>query len=295
MDWGLVGKAAIGLGCQGLVFGAVLAVASKKFYVKTDPRVSEVLSVMPGSNCGACGYPGCEPAAEAIVKGNEPVTLCKAGGSGISERIAEIMGTEAEEGVQLVARLFCRGGFEELVPKAEYMGLNDCRAVEVVSGGAKACEYGCLGLETCAIVCPVNAIEFDGRGLRFVNPRKCTGCGLCVDECPRSLIHLIPRSAKTIVRCSNPDTGKRALSVCKVACIGCKKCEKVCEHDAIHVTDGCAHIDYYKCKASNKCVEVCPTGSIQTWVEDPKERHGGRFIVPPKSKDRSKESDSVKS
>ncbi len=286
MDWSLIWKAGLALSGFGLLLGGILAVAYKRFYVEVDPRVEEVLSALPGSNCGACGLPGCEPAAEAIVKGEAPASLCKAGGPDTAAAVAAIMGVEADSSLPLVAHIHCRGGASLSPLRALYQGVNSCRAAEAAMGGGKACPFGCLGLEDCATVCPVSAITFDEDHIRRVNVKKCTGCGLCADICPRDLIEMVPAEAKVFVRCKSQYTGKKALSVCKVACIGCKRCEKVCPEDAIHVANGFATIDYSKCTGCGECALVCPTDTIQLWAPDARHPEGGEFIIPEGKKKR---------
>ncbi len=284
MDWSLVWKATIALAGLGVFLGAILAIASLRFNVEVDPRVEEVLDVLPGSNCGACGLPGCEAAAEAVVKGEAPPTVCKAGGPDVAADVGRIMGVEVETLTPMVAHIHCRGGKTFSPLRAIYAGVNSCRAAEAAMGGGKACPFGCIGLEDCAKVCPVSAITFDEDGIRRVNVKKCTGCGLCSDICPHSLIEMIPADASVFARCHSMYTGKKALNTCKVACIGCKRCEKVCPSDAIHVMGGYAVIDYQKCTNCGDCAVECPTNCIQLW--EPKEGHpeGGEFVLPEKKK-----------
>jgi electron transport complex protein RnfB len=284
MDWSLVWKAALALTGFGALLGVVLAIASRRFHVEIDPRVAEVLDALPKSNCGACGLPGCEAAAEAVVKGEAPPDICKAGGPDVTAEVARIMGIEVGSLVPRVAHIHCRGGKSLSPIRAFYQGVNSCRAAEVATGGGKACPFGCIGLEDCAKVCPVSAISFDEEGIRRVNVSKCTGCGLCADVCPRDLIEIVPADASVFVRCKSQYTGKKALDACEVACMGCKKCEKVCPADAIHVMGGYATIDYEKCTGCGECAAECPSGSIQLWV--PLEGHpeGGEFVLPERKK-----------
>ena len=280
MDWSLIWKAAIALAGFGALLGAILAIASRRFHVDVDARVEEVLEALPGSNCGACGLPGCEPAAEAVVKGEAPITICRAGGPDVADRVAKIMGVEVGSTVPLKAHIHCRGGASVSPIRAVYQGVNSCRAAEIAVGGGKACPFGCLCLEDCAKVCPVSAITFDEDCIRRVNVKKCTGCGLCSDVCPRDLIEMVPADATVFVRCKSQYTGKKALSLCKVACIGCKKCEKTCPEDAIHVENGFAVIDYDRCTDCGDCAMVCPTDSIQLWAARVGHPEGGEFILP---------------
>lgn len=262
MDWSIVGKAALALSGLSLVFGVLLAIASIKFAVKTDPRVDQVLEVLVGTNCGACGYPGCQVAAEAVVEGKAPVDVCLAGGSGTAAAVAEVMGVEAKTSERAVALVHCKGGLDESPRRAIYQGINSCAAADKIAGGGKACDYGCLGLGTCKDVCPVNAIIIDADHRRWVNRDRCTGCGLCVEVCPRNLIELVPRKQQVLRVCNNKDKGRKAREVCTVCCIACKKCEKVCDFDAIMVKENRAIIDYEKCTQCGKCIDVCPNNVI---------------------------------
>ena len=273
MDWSLIWKAAVSLAGFGALLGTILAVAYRRF---------RVLDALPGSNCGACGLPGCEAAAGAVVRGEVPVTICRAGGPDVAAAVGRIMGVEVEAVTPLVAHIHCRGGKSLSPLRAVYQGVNSCRAAETAMGGGKACPFGCIGLQDCADTCPVNAIAFDEDGIRRVNVRKCTGCGLCADVCPRDLIEMVPAEATVFVRCKSQYTGKKALSVCKVACIGCRKCEKVCPHDAINVENGFASIDYDRCTDCGDCAAACPTGAIQLWVAAEDHPEGGEFVLPAK-------------
>ncbi|MBK5092951.1 MAG: RnfABCDGE type electron transport complex subunit B [Actinobacteria bacterium] len=262
MDWSIVWKAILALAGLAFLFGVLLAVASTRFQVETDPRVDEVMGAILGSNCGACGYPGCQPAAEAVVAGTAPVDVCVAGGRAVAEAVARVMGISLEMRERGVALVHCKGGLSESVPKALYQGISSCAAADKIAGGGKACSYGCLGLGTCKDTCPVNAIIIDPEHRRWVDRERCTGCGLCAEACPRGLIEIVPRHQEVLVVCNSGDKGGRAKRICSVACTGCKKCEKVCEADAIHVEDNLARIDYEKCTACGDCIEVCPTDVI---------------------------------
>ncbi|MBN2168383.1 MAG: RnfABCDGE type electron transport complex subunit B, partial [Actinobacteria bacterium] len=211
---------------------------------------------------GACGYPGCQTAAEAVAEGKAPPGVCLAGGPDVAKAVGKIMGIEVEEKERGVALVFCKGGLTESPLRAVYQGINSCAAASKISDGGKACDFGCLGLGTCKNACPVNAIIIDPDHRRWINRDRCTGCGICVDVCPRDLIRLVPRSQEVLVVCSNKDKGKVAGKLCSVSCIACKKCEKVCDFNAIHVDDNCAWIDYEKCTQCGKCIEECPNNVI---------------------------------
>lgn len=262
MDWSIVWKAALALSGFSLLFGVLLAIASVKFKVEIDPRVEEIAEILVGSNCGACGFPGCQPAAEAIVAGTAGPDACLAGGADVARKVGKIMGVDVNPSERGVALVLCKGGLSESPLHAIYQGINSCSAASKISGGGKACQYGCLGLGTCRDACPVNAIAMDENNLRLINRDKCTGCGICLDVCPRGLIKLVPRSQEVLAVCSNEDKGKAAKKVCSVSCIACKKCEKACEFDAVHVINNNAVIDYDKCTQCGKCVEECPNSVI---------------------------------
>lgn len=269
MDAILLAKAAVAIGGPSILFGALLAIASVKFKVDTDPRVDEVLSSLLGSNCGACGYAGCQSAAEAVVKGEAPIDVCVAGGRQVAEEVAKVMGVPLVLRERGVALVHCKGGFNESVPKAIYEGISSCAAAEKIAGGWKACSYGCLGLGTCKAACPVNAIIIDEDGRRWVRREKCTGCGLCVEVCPRGLIEIVPRDQEVLVVCNSRDKASIAREVCSVCCIACRKCEKACPRGAIKVRDNRAWIIYEKCDQCGKCIDVCPNNVIVRVVPAP--------------------------
>ena len=261
MDWSLVIKAVLALAGLALSFGVLLAVASVRFRVDRDPRLDELLEAVVGTNCGACGYPGCEPAVQAVLKGLAPVDVCVAGGRDAAGAVAAVMGVDVSMTERGIALVLCKGGLTESVPKARYQGINSCAAA-VKAGGYKACAYGCLGLGTCKDTCPVNAIIIDEDRRRWVDRDRCTGCGLCVEACPRQLIKVVPRSQEVLVVCNNRDRARRAKEVCAVCCFACKKCEKACKYGAIKVEDNLAVIDFDKCTQCGDCIEACPNGVI---------------------------------
>ncbi len=255
--------ALVSMGAMGVLLGAGLAWASRKFAVESDSRIDEIEEVLPGANCGGCGYPGCRGFAEAVVTGQAPVDGCPVGGSAVAERVAEIMGVKVEDtGKRLVALVRCGGGHAEAKQRAEYVGIEDCRAATLVSGGAKGCEYGCLGLASCVKACPFDAIAMGPNGLPIVDKAACTACGRCVVACPRDLIALVPDDMQVHVLCRSYHRGREVRENCQVGCIGCKACERVCEDDAIHVTDFLAEIDYTKCTNCGACAAKCPTKAI---------------------------------
>ena len=246
----------------GIVCGALLAVAAKLFEVEVDKKVIEIRSILPGANCGACGYPGCDGLASAIAEGRAPVNACPVANKERHDQIAAVMGTTAGETEKRVAHVICQGCDSVAKKKFEYEGVKDCKAAAAIQGGDKACDKGCLGYGNCKVVCAFDAIEIVD-GLAIIDKEKCTACGLCVEECPKAVITWVPYKNNVIVACNNKDFGKAVKDVCTVGCIGCKICEKNCEFDAIHVTDNLAKVDYDKCTHCMVCVQKCPTKSIR--------------------------------
>ena len=212
------------LGIIGALFGALLAFASKKFAVFVDPRVDSINSILPGANCGACGAAGCFSFAESVVGGKLAANACVPGKTEVSNKIGEILGLAVEESAEMRAVVRCKGGKKEAKQRFEYFGIEDCTAAELLSGGNKACVYGCLGLDSCVRVCPFNAMYMNGNALPVIVPDLCTGCGLCVKACPRNIIELIPKAQKIYVACVNPEKGKTVKDACEVGCIGCTLC-----------------------------------------------------------------------
>lgn len=249
------------LGAMGVLFGAGLAYASQKFAVEIDPKEGAILEVLPGANCGGCGFPGCGGLASAIAKGEAPINACPVGGAAVAEQVAEIMGVSASAGEKKVARIKCKGSCSVAKEKADYSGIKDCKAAVLANGGQKSCSYGCLGFGTCINVCKFDAIEIID-GIANIDKEKCVACGACLEACPKSIIEFAPYKQQVIVDCSSKDFGKDVKLSCTTGCIGCGICEKTCPFDAIKVENKLAKIDYEKCKQCYQCVVKCPTGAI---------------------------------
>lgn len=250
--------AAVIVGGTGLFIGVFLGIAGKKFAVEVDEREDAIGEVLPGNNCGGCGYAGCSGLAAAIVKGEASVNACPVGGAPVAAKIAEIMGQEAGESVHEIAFVKCAGTCEKAKDMYEYYGIQDCVMMNMSqNNGPKGCTYGCLGGGTCVKACPFDAIHIVD-GIAAVDEEACKACGKCIAVCPRHLIELVPYEQKHLVQCSSMDKGKDVMSVCSVGCIGCKMCEKVCEFDAVKVENNIARIDPEKCTNCGKCAEKCP-------------------------------------
>jgi Na+-translocating ferredoxin:NAD+ oxidoreductase RNF subunit RnfB len=265
MDVLLIIKAVGALSLIGVVSAVLLGTAAQKFHVDVDRKVQDVLDALPGANCGACGNPSCFAAAEGIAEGRLPVTTCVAGGQEVADAVAAILG---EEACAITAVVSCRhcGGGTNAKPAYEYGGVRSCNAVSKLAGGSMLCPYGCFGFGDCVRACPFDAMSLDERGLPVIDLAKCTGCGICVTECPRgksgNLLKLVGRTGAIAVRCSSRDKIKTRREYCTKACIACKKCERACPSDAIHVVDMLAVVDYEKCTGCLACVAVCPQDCI---------------------------------
>ena len=262
MDWMNIIAAVLSLGLMGLLFGAVLAVASRVFEVKTDERIPQIIESLPGANCGGCGFAGCSAYANAIVEGKAGCGCCPVGGEEAAKKIAGIMGLTAEKQTRMCAAVHCCGTGSATAKKYTYRGIGDCNAVMRLGGGEKACPYSCTGLGNCARACKFDAMHIVD-GVACVDRAKCTACGMCVASCPKGLVELVPYDNPYYVGCSNRDKGVLTKNDCTVGCIACRMCEKACEQDAIHVMDNRARIDYHKCIGCGACAEKCPKKIIR--------------------------------
>lgn len=246
------------LGLTGLLIGVVLAIVENFFAVEEDEKTEKILAILPGVNCGACGYPGCAGYASSVAAGKAAVNRCTVGGEKAARAIAALMGVEAKEIEKCVARIFCRGGKSKCAEKFEYRGITSCAALNITDSGNKACNYGCLGMGDCANACPFGAIFLSPDKLPVVIEEKCKACGKCVQVCPRGLFELVPESKKVIIACKSLDTGPDTRKVCKVGCIACGICVKKCPSKAIKIENNLAVIDYSLCTNCLACVSVCP-------------------------------------
>jgi electron transport complex protein RnfB len=262
--------AVVSMGAIGVFFAGFLAFASKKFAIEEDPRIAKILEVLPGANCGGCGFPGCSNFAAAVVAGEAECNGCPVGGADVAAKVAEIMGMDGADisAEKLVAKVMCGGDSGKCENKYRYVGVEDCAAAaRMAGGGPKGCQYGCMGFGSCVRVCPTDAITITDGGIAVVDKEKCIGCKKCVAACPKNIIKMVPYSKEVHVLCSSPEPGKIVNKTCKVGCIACKKCEKVCNFDAIHVENNLAAVDYDKCTECMECVKACPKKCIEGDLE----------------------------
>ena len=241
----------------GAFFGILLAVASRVFAVKVDERIPQICEILPGANCGGCGYSGCEALATAIVEGKAPCTACAVGGGEAAKAIAAVMGVDAGESVRMRAQVMCSGNNDVALKKYIYKGAQDCLAASRLAGGDKLCSYGCLGLGSCVTACKFDAITVK-NGVAEVNAEKCTGCAACIKTCPKQLIRLVPYDSPHFVGCVSRDKGPVVMKACKAGCIGCGLCAKACDKGAIVMENNLPRIDYTKCDNCGKCIAKCP-------------------------------------
>jgi electron transport complex protein RnfB len=252
----------------GLFFGTALAVAARFLRVAENPRVEEVADQLPGSNCGACGHPGCHAFAEAVVAEAEAPSGCTVATQEIIEVIAELLGVDPGQQEKRVARLRCAGGSAQAYQIAEYRGFESCRAAAIVAGGGKGCPWGCLGLGDCMRACTFHAIHLNPHSLPVVDSAVCTACGDCVIACPRGLFEILPLNHRLFVQCRSPLAGEDAMALCRVACDGCGRCARDAAPGLIRMEDNLPVVDYGGGgPAAPQATDRCPTGAIQ-WLAD---------------------------
>lgn len=242
------------------LLGVLLGLFKKIFHVDTDPKVQLVRDALSGANCGGCGMAGCDAFAGAVVKGEVPTNGCVAGGAECATKIAEILGKAGVELKPKVAFIACHGTKECAGDKGNYIGIQTCKAANLIMNGTKKCSFGCIGYGDCVNVCPFGALSMGDEGLPVIDYSKCVACGKCTTVCPKHLIKLIDADTKgAIPRCSNHSDNKPQIKKdCSVGCFKCGICAKKCPEQAIDLTSGIPNINYNKCTSCGECVNSCP-------------------------------------
>ena len=250
----------------GIICATILSIMSKIMHVTVDERIVRINDALPGTNCGACGFPGCMGYASALVEdATTKSNLCTPGGTAVISQISEVLGIEAEAAIVKVAVIHCGSDENTQKKKMNYAGIETCYAAATVFCGERACAYGCMGYGDCKLVCPYDAICIV-NGLARVNRTLCTGCGLCVTACPHKIISIQAGEIETHVLCSNIEKAKNVRKKCTKCCFGCGKCVRECPEEAIMIEDNLARIDYEKCTDCGHCAATCLTKCIQTVV-----------------------------
>jgi Na+-translocating ferredoxin:NAD+ oxidoreductase subunit B len=258
-------SAVLSLGGIGLVAAVALGVAAKRFAVEVDPRELALLELLPGVNCGACGYPGCAGYAKALAKGETTPELCPPGGAEVTAKLAAVLGVAVTAAAPQVAVVLCQGDNRKAVNKYRYLGLADCSAAQRLADGPKACPGGCLGLGSCARACPFGAIEMTAEGLAVISRERCTGCRKCLAACPRQVIRMTPRAVTVHVLCNSHDPGAQVRKVCTVGCIACQLCVKAAPA-AYRVEERLATVVYEQAEGADAAIARCPTHCIRDFA-----------------------------
>ena len=257
--------AVVALCIIAVIIGVVLSIAEKVFHVEVDEKELAIRDELPGSNCGGCGYAGCDACAKAIAEGKAAVSACPVGGMPVAQKVAEIMGQEVGEMERKVAYVKCDGTSEKRESDYNYFGLDSCIHASKMPGSSPySCKYGCMGFGSCVKVCDQNAIRIINKKA-VVDEDLCIACGKCLKVCPHDLIELIPAKSKYRVQCSSCSRGKDVKNACTAGCIGCGMCARNCPSDAIVFENNIARIDQSKCTACGLCAEKCPVKIIKKY------------------------------
>ena len=268
MDYIIITKAVIFMLALGGLLAFAIVLANRKLAVEEDPRIDEIEGILPGTNCGACGQPGCRAFAETLVAGSTNPAQCTVSSDAIKNQVAQHLGVQLSQVEKRVARLACGGGSHVARQRTRYVGMESCRAASLVAGGGKGCAWGCLGLEDCGVACTFDAISFSPHGLPIVDIDKCTACGDCVIACPQQLFSLQPVSHQLWVNCKSLEVGDVAEAECEVACTACGRCVADAASGLVVMRDNLPVVNYsLNHFAQRPIIDRCPTGAI-TWIVD---------------------------
>jgi Na+-translocating ferredoxin:NAD+ oxidoreductase RNF subunit RnfB len=255
-------KSILVFGGLGLGLGILLALMNKKLAITKNIQLEKIMEALPGSNCGICGFPGCEVYAEKIVKECINITRCLPGEQEVVLKIARILGQDVKIQEPLIAVLTCQGGKDQCHERFIYDGGTDCRQAYILHGGNKSCVFGCVGFGHCALVCPFGAIKIADNHLPVIDEKKCTGCGICVKECPKKTLRLIPCTKLVYLACVSKDKGNVVRNICTVGCYTCNICVKVCPYQALKIENNLPVMEATRCTDCGICVRKCPVNSF---------------------------------
>lgn len=253
------------IGTLTFVLASLLVIANRKLHVEEDPRIDTVEEMLPLANCGACGYPGCRPFAEALVAGETQPGKCTVNTDEGRTLIAGFLGVSVGAEEKKVARLACAGGTNVARNHAFYRGLSSCQAASQVAGGGKGCFWGCLGHGDCEVACDFDAIIMNEHQLPIVDIEKCTACGDCVVACPKDLFSIHPISHRLWVQCRSLEKGDELLEDCEVACTACGRCAMDAP-STVTMRDNLPIVDYSR-PQKQEAIARCPTGAI-VWLDN---------------------------
>ena len=240
------------------ILGLALGFFKQFFAVEEDPLTGQLRELLPGANCGACGFPGCDGYAAAIAGGTAGISSCSAGGQAVAEKLAVLAGGTANV-KPVIAILACQGTKDKALLKGEYTGVKSCRAAKISTGSVKRCSWGCQGFGDCIKVCKFGALSMGEDGIPHIDTAQCTGCKACMAECPQHIIHSIPKDLNgSRPLCSNLNVNKAMVGKnCKAGCIKCELCVKKCPEQCIKMVNGIPAVDYAKCTNCGTCVTTC--------------------------------------